>query len=120
MNKLIRFAMPALLAFGAHLPVAALAQDKPQLAPLDASAPAAPIAYESAFAGFRSDKDIQPVAWKDSNDRVTQAHDEHAGHDMGAMKHGHQGHAAPAAKPAPAPAPEAKKNDPHHGHHHKE
>ncbi|MCC6070837.1 hypothetical protein ACFSQU_14975 [Massilia sp. GCM10020059] len=123
MNKLIRFALPAMLALGAQLPAAALAQDKALLAPADAAAPAAPLAYDSAFAGYRSDKDNPAVGWKESNERVTQPHDEHAGHDMGAMKHGHHGHAAtPAPAPAPAasPAPAPKANDPHHGHQHKE
>lgn len=115
MKKLIRFALPAMLAFGAQLPAAALAQEKSQLAPADAAAPAAPLAYESAFAGYRSDKDIPAVGWKESNERVAQPHDEHAGHDMGAMKHGHHGKAA-----TPAPAPKAKPDDPHHGHQHKE
>ena len=79
-------------------------------------APTAPIAYESAFAGYRSDKDTPAVAWKESNQRVAQPHDEHAGHDMGAMKHGH--HVQPA--PAPVPVPETKNKDPHQGHQHKE
>lgn len=126
MKKLIRFALPAMLAFGAHYPVAALAQDKPQLAPMNAAAPAAPLAYESAFADYRIDKDTPAVGWKESNERVAQPHDEHAGHDMGAMKHGHHGQAAPAAAPAPAPtpapapAPAPKNKDPHQGHQHKE
>lgn len=88
MKKLIRFALPALLAFGAQLPVAALAQDKPQPAAMNAAAAAAPLAYESAFSGYRADQDIQAVGWKESNERVTQPHDAHAGHDMGAMKRG--------------------------------
>ncbi len=109
------FALLALAASLAQFPLAARAQDKPAPAPLDTSAPAPAIAYDSAFTGYRSDKDNPPVAWKDSNARVAQPHDEHAGHDMAAMKHGHH------AKPAPAaPAPEAKKPDPHQGHQHKE
>lgn len=113
MKTLIRFALPALLAIGAQFPGAALAQDKPPPAPMTATAPAAPITYESAFSDYRTDKDAQPVTWKEANARVAQPHDEHAGHDMGAMKHGH--HAKPAA------APEAKNKDPHQGHHqHKE
>ena len=98
-----RLALLALVAGIAQFPAAASAQD-------------APIAYESAFLDYRSDKDNAPVAWKDSNARVAQPHDEHAGHDMAAMKHGH--HAKPA--PAPAPAPEANNKDPHQGHQHKE
>lgn len=116
MKKLIRFALPAMLAFGAQSHVAAFAQDKPQPAPTDAAAPAAPVAYDSAFAGYRSDKDIPAVSWKESNERVAQPHDEHAGHDMGAMQHGHHGKAAPAATPAPAP----QADKPHHSHQHKE
>ncbi|MBZ2209746.1 hypothetical protein [Massilia soli] len=107
-----RFALLALMAGAA--PVSAGAQDSPELAPMKATAAAAPLAYESAFAGYRGDKELVPVAWKDSNARVAQPHDEHAGHDMGAMKHGHH------AKPAPAPAPEPKNKDPHQGHQHKE
>lgn len=120
MKTLIRFALPAMLACGALYPVAALAQDKPQLAPTDAAAPAAPTTYESAFTGYRTDKDAPAVGWRESNERVAQPHDEHAGHDMGAMKHGHHGQAAPAAAPVPAPAPAAKNKDPHQGHQHKE
>lgn len=108
------FALLALVASVAPFPLAACAQDQPGLAPLSASAPAPVLAYESAFTDYRSDKDNPPVAWKDSNARVAQPHDEHAGHDMAAMKHGHH------AKPAPAPAPEAKNKDPHQGHQHKE
>lgn len=111
-----RFALLALVASAAQFPFAVGAQDKAAPAPLQASAVAAPLAYESAFKDYRSDKDNAPVAWKDSNARVAQPHDEHAGHDMSAMKHGH--HAKPA--PSPSPAPEAKSNDPHQGHQHKE
>ena len=107
-----RFTVLALAASIAQFSAAASAQDKPDLAPMTATAAAAPTAYESAFADYRSDKDLAPVAWKDSNARVAQPHDEHAGHDMGAMKHGHH------AKPAPAPEP--KNQDPHQGHQHKE
>lgn len=109
MRKPIRLSLAALLAFGAQLPVAALAQDKAPPAPTDAAVPGAPVAYESAFAGYRSDKDNKAVDWKESNARVAQPHDEHAGHDMSAMKH-----------VQPPPAPESKKKDPHHGHQHKE
>jgi hypothetical protein len=100
-----RFALLALAAGLAQFPVAACAQDKPAPAPL---------VYESAFADYRSDKDNAPVDWKESNARVAQPRDEHAGHDMAAMKHHNH------AKPAPAPAPEAKNKDPHQGHQHKE
>lgn len=116
MKKLIRFALPAMLAFGAQWHAAAFAQDKAQPVPTDAAAPAAPIAYDSAFAGYRSDKDIPAVGWKESNQRVAQPHDEHAGHDMGAMTHGQHGKAAPA----PTPAPADKADKPHHSHQHKE
>lgn len=107
-----RFALLALVASAAQFPFAVGAQDKPAPAALRASAVAASLAYESAFTDYRSDKNNAPVAWKDSNARVAQPHDEHAGHDMAAMKHGHH------AKPAPAP--EAKTKDPHQGHQHKE
>ena len=109
-----RFALLALVAGIAQFPAAARAQEKPAPAPLRTDAAAAPIAYESAFLDYRSDKDNAAVAWKDSNARVAQPRDEHTGHDMAAMKHGHH------AKPAPAPAPEPKNKDPHQGHHHKE
>lgn len=112
MKKRMHFALPVILVVAAQFPVAALAQDKPQLAPMNATAPAAPIAYESAFTGYRADKDTPAVGWKESNERVAQPRDEHAGHDMSAMKHGN--HAQPA------PAPEAKNKDPHQGHQHKE
>lgn len=111
-----RFALLALAASVAQFPLVACAQGKPGLAPLDTSAPAPQLAYESAFTDYRSDKDNAPVAWKDSNARVAQPHDEHAGHDMAAMKHGH--HAKPS--PSAAPAPETKKQDPDQGHQHKE
>jgi len=99
-----------MIASMAQFPAAAFAQDKPELAPMKSTAATATVTYDSAFTDYRSDKEMAPVAWKDSNARVAQPHDEHAGHDMGAMKHGHH------AKPAP----EAKTNDPHQGHHHKE
>lgn len=115
MTILIRFTVLPLLAFGAAFPAAASAQGKPDLAPLSASAAAAPPAYVSVFADFRSDKDLPPVSWKDSNAKVAQPHDEHAGHDMSAMAHGeHAVHARPAAQP------ETNKQDPHQGHQHKE
>lgn len=141
MKKLIRFALPAMLAFGAQWHVAAFAQDKAQPAPTDAAAPAAPVAYDSAFAGYRSDKDTPAVGWKESNERVAQPHDEHAGHDMGSMAHGQHGqhgqhgkaamahgqhgqHGKPAPAAAPAPADQAaepaKADKPHHSHQHKE
>ena len=107
-----RFAVLALVASAAQFPAAAGAQDMPELAPMKPTAAAAPTTYESAFADYRSDKDSAPVAWNERNARVAQPHDEHAGHDMGAMQHGHH------AKPAPAP--EAKNKDPHQGHQHKE
>lgn len=119
MKKLIRFALPAMLAFGAQWHAAAFAQDKAQPAPTDAAAPAAPVVYDSAFAGYRSDKDTPAVGWKESNARVAQPHDEHAGHDMGAMTHGQHGKAAPAATPAPADKAD-KADKPHHSHQHKE
>lgn len=114
MTSIIRFALPAMLALGAQFPHAALAQPGAQAAPMDPSAPAAPLTYDSAFAGYRPAADVAVVDWKESNARVAQplpGADEHAGHDMGAMKHG----AAPDVK-APPPA----KKDPHHGHEHKE
>lgn len=115
MTILIRFTVLPLLAFGAAFPATGLAQSKPDLAPLSASAAAAPLDYASVFADFRSDKELPPVSWKDSNAKVAQPHkehDEHAGHDMSAMAHGD--HAKPAAKP------ETNKKDPHQGHQHKE
>jgi hypothetical protein len=96
MKTLIRF---ALLASCAQFAAAALAQDKPDPAPASATAPAAPLVYESAFADYRTDKDSAPVEWKESNARVAKPRDEHAGHDMGAG---------------------TEKKDPHHGHQHKE
>lgn len=96
MKTLIRF---ALLASCAQFTVAAFAQEKPDLAPTSATGPAAPLVYESAFADYRTDKDSQPVEWKESNARVAKPRDEHAGHDMGAS---------------------AEKKVPHHGHQHKE
>lgn len=97
MKTLIRFALLASCA--QFTAAAALAQDKPDLAPTRATAAAAPLVYESAFADYRTDKDAAPVEWKESNARVAQPRDEHAGHDMGAG---------------------AEKKDPHHGHHNKE
>ncbi|NML60208.1 hypothetical protein HHL21_03720 [Massilia sp. RP-1-19] len=96
MKTLIRFALVTGCALS---PVAALAQDQPGLAPMNPTAAAAPLVYESAFADYRADTDTPPVGWKDSNERVAQPRDEHAGHDMGA-------------------SPEKK--HPHHGHQHKE
>ncbi|HEY0488678.1 MAG TPA: hypothetical protein VGD30_04120 [Telluria sp.] len=91
----IRLALPALLALGAQFPGTAFAQSNP--APMNPAAAAAPLKYESAFAGYKPAQEPAAVAWKESNARVAQplpgagehdGHGGHAGHDMGGMKHG--------------------------------
>ncbi len=104
----IRMALPMLLAAAALS-----AQAEP------ATAPAAPLKYESAFANYRAYQEPQLASWKESNERVAQSPghgghgsagaDPHAGHDMGKMKAAdpHAGHDMGEMKAA----------DPHAGHH---
>jgi hypothetical protein len=101
----------ALLASSAH------GQER-LLAPLNAATPVPLSVYHSDFAGYRSNLDPQPVAWRTVNDLVSHTGG-HAGHTMGQAKPVAPAVAAPPApvpaKPKPAAAP-----DPAHQHHHKE
>ena len=91
---------------------AAPAASPPPLAALDASAPAPKLAYDSAFADYKTDADAKVANWKETNAAIARApghgHAGHAGHDMSKMK------AEPEGKPAAA-KPAA---DPHAGHQH--
>lgn len=135
MKIIVRFALPALLALGAQLPATALAQSHPHPAPMDPAAVAPPLAYESAFTGYKPGHEPATVSWKESNARVAQPlpgageHDGHAGHDMGGMKHGagpkasneHDGHDMGSMDHGGhKPAAPGNKKDPHQGHKHKE
>ena len=124
MTNYIRLALPALLALGTQLPATALAQANP--APMNPTAAALPLKYESAFAAYKPGQEPAAVAWKESNARVAQplpgagGHDEHAGHDMGSMKRGaekkaadeHAGHDMGSMKHGA----ETKATDEHAGH----
>lgn len=123
----IRFALPAMLAFAAQFPGVALAQASAHPAPMNPAAAAAPLVYESAFAGYKPGSEPALVPWKESNARVAQPlpgeHDNHAGHDMGAMKpvSGHKGHEMGSMDHSGhKQAVPASKKDPHQGHQHKE
>lgn len=89
----------ALLAAGATATAAPPAQPR-QPDPLAAAAPAPPLAYASAFDGYRADQELKLADWKASNAAV-------------AGKGGHAGHAMPAMK-----QPDAKAADPHAEHKH--
>lgn len=103
--KSLRPIWPALLA--AALANTATAQSKAPPSPLDAGAPAAPLAYDSAFTGYRAYQEPQPASWKETNAIIGQSP-------------GHGAHGAPAAPAAPAPQPKADPHQGHHGHHGKD
>ncbi|MDM5177294.1 hypothetical protein PO883_08815 [Massilia sp. DJPM01] len=96
--------------------------------PALAQTSAAPPAYDSAFAGYRTYQEPQPASWKETNDQLRKApgHMGHAGHDMSAtqkpdapkLDDPHAGHDMSGMKKSPEPA--KAKSEPHHGHHHKE
>ncbi|MDQ1923977.1 hypothetical protein [Massilia pseudoviolaceinigra] len=99
--------------------------------PALAQTSAAPPAYDSAFAGYRTYQEPKTASWKATLDQLRKApghmgHMGHAGHDMSATKQPdaakvddpHAGHDMSSMKKSPEPA--KAKSDPHHGHHHKE
>jgi hypothetical protein len=59
-----RFTLALAIAF----PIAALAQPSPN--PADPKAAAAPLRYESAFAGYRAFQEQSPAPWKQVNEEV--------------------------------------------------
>jgi hypothetical protein len=104
----LRLIVPLLLAGAAGAPQAAPPAQQRQLAPLEAAAPTRPLAYDSAFAGYKSDTDPKVADWKATNAAIAGApghgaHAGHAGHDMSKKDD----------KPAAAPA-----KDPHAEHKH--
>lgn len=106
-----RLIFSLLLAGAAGAPQAAPPAQQRQLAPLEAAAPTRPLAYESAFAGYKSDTDPKVADWKATNAAIAGApgHGGHGGHA------GHAGHdmSKKDDKPAAAPA-----KDPHAEHKH--
>jgi hypothetical protein len=76
------------------------------MAPALAQAPAAPAAYDSAFAGYRTYREPQAASWKDTNEQLLKRPSR-----MGAM-----GHMAEPGPARPAEAPQAA--HPHAGHPH--
>lgn len=81
-----------LIALAFALPVAALAQSKPD--PMDPKSASSPLRYESAFAGYRSLKQDKPAPWKEVNEAV-----------KGATGHGEHSAPAEASKEQPSVKP---------------
>jgi len=104
-----RLILPLLLAGTAGALHAAPPAQQRQPDPLDASAPARALTYDSAFAGYKGDPEPKVSDWKATNAAVANAPGHaghgHAGHDMSKMK--------PEDKPAVQPA-----KDPHADHKH--
>lgn len=105
-----RLMLPLLLAGAAGAVHAAPPAQQRQPDPLDAAAPARSLAYDSAFAGYKSDAEPKVTDWKATNAAVANSpghggHSGHAGHDMSKMK--------TEDKPATQPA-----KDPHADHKH--
>ncbi|NHZ41788.1 hypothetical protein [Massilia aquatica] len=98
-------------------------------APALAQTRAAPPAYDSAFAGYRTYREPQAASWKDTNEQLLKrparmGHMGHMNHNMDAAKKPdapklddpHAGHDMSGMKKSAEPARAA----PHHGHQHKE
>ncbi|HEX8611609.1 MAG TPA: hypothetical protein VF800_10015 [Telluria sp.] len=94
--------------------------------PAMAQAPAAPPAYDSAFAGYRAYREPQAASWKETNEQLLKrpGHMGHMGHmnqamdaakkpDAPTLDDPHAGHDMSGMKKSPEPA----KAQPHHGHH---
>ena len=99
MHKTLTGVIAALL-----LPSAALAQNNaPRPDPLDGKAAAPPLAYRSAFTGYKKlAVESPPIAWRDANDAV-----ERIGGWRVYAREAQQPDATPAAKAADSP-PAAK------------
>lgn len=85
------------------VPVAALclpllAPAQPRVDPADAQAPASPLRYQSAFAGYKPWQEVKPGNWRQLNDDLATPSGAPSGHT------GHSGHGA-AARPAATPPP---------------
>ena len=81
-----------MLALAIALPVAAHAQSRTD--PADPKTAAAPLEYESAFAGYRPFRDAKPAPWRQVNEEVKGAG-------------GHAAHGAPKKDPADEKKPGA-------------
>ena len=95
-----------LCALGMIVASAAFGQGAPAADPEDPAAPAPPLAYRSAFDGYKPFADEDVAGWREANDEVRAAGG-HAGHRPG------QGPGAQTSKPQPGTRQSGE-----HGAHH--